>query len=322
MHSIAPFQRPIAGEMQPMITPARIASVLNTLISGFSSPGSKATFRYALRRAADGLGFSQEKVDHLAWHTVTADAFQNLVNDWHEEGLSKATIRLYMWAMRALCQALYIRGMFDQTEYLLLKEVKFPRGRNKVGRGRSIERKYRDALLQDCKEDERVQGVRDAALIAILFGSGMRRAEVVSITVENLALHDGEVNVKVKGGDTVTKYLAAWVIPYLQQWLDLRNAKHGQTGSLFSKISKSGKIGEIPLTGRGLYFLMGERSKRAGLPFLVRPHDARRTLGTNMLTEHGDLIAQRVLGHANLSTTAIYDKRSDNMIKDIMREVN
>ena len=58
----------------------------------------------------------------------------------------------------------------------------------------------------------------------------------------------------------------------------------------------------------------------AGIPFIVRPHDARRTMGTQMIEEHGELVAQRVLKHANLSTTRIYDKRDDSMVKSIFKD--
>ena len=319
-NQLAPFSRDRGRTDLAGISADMIEAVFASFIGGFAA-SSKITMRYSLRRFADDIGFPVEvKVERLPWHTVTASIFHETVTKWNDSELSKSTIRLYMHAIRGLMRALYIRGLYSGDEYHLLREVRLPKGRNRVGRGRAIERQYRDDLLAACMGDDRPQGVRDAAIIALLFGSGMRRAEAASILCENMSLDNAEVNVKVKGGDTVTKYLAAWSIPYIRAWLEIRNAKRGVRGPLFTPIIKGGRISTNAITGRGIYYLLQERSIHAGLPFIVKPHDARRTIGTQMLSDYGDIIAQRVLGHANLSTTAIYDKRSDEVVKNVMRD--
>lgn len=156
----------------------------------------------------------------------------------------------------------------------------------------------------------------------MLFGSGMRRAEAAAIRCEDLNLDEGYVDVVAEGTHRVRKYLAAWALPYLEQWQAARYAKlRARTGYLFSRISKAGKVGETALTGRSVYFLLWQRSEAAGLPFLVKPHDARRTVGTSVIAEHGDIAAQKVLGYASLSTTAIYDMRGEDFKKAIVRNM-
>lgn len=322
MRDITPFNRPSPHAKDVSdITSSTIQALFKSFLSSFSG-SSRVTMRYALRMVANSLGMSEDRpVDELPWHTLTASAVEDVKETLNSSGLSPRTVRLYLQAVRALCRAMYIRGLMRGDDYQLIKEVKMPKGRNRVGRGRAVENKYRDKLIENCIRDERIQGVRDAALIAMFFGSGMRRAEVVSIKCEDLNLNEGEVKVVVKGGDTVFKYLTGWSIPYIRQWVEVRNAKlKNPKGPLFSRIIKSGKVQEAAITGRGAYYLLRERSLSAGLPFIVKPHDARRTMGTLIIAEHGDIIAQRVLGHANLATTAIYDKRSDDVIKTIFRD--
>ena len=316
---LVPFaQNARANAVDP--APGMVAQVVRNFMAGFA-PTSRVTMRYALRRIADdlGMGAAGEQIDGLPWHRVTASELSELLMIWRDT-LDVSTIRLYMHALRGIARACYIHGLMPSAQFVLIKEVKLPRGRNKTGRGRSVEQHYRDALLKSCQEDTRVQGIRDAALIALLFASGIRRAELASVTAENLNLDEGEVKVKVKGGDTAIRYFAAWAIPYLERWLVYRKEQDLYRGPLFCRISKGGKIAEQKLTGRGVFYLLEDRSKRAGLPFLVRPHDGRRTMGTDILTEHGELIAQRILGHADLSTTRIYDKRDSNVVKDILRK--
>jgi integrase/recombinase XerC len=317
MHSLQPFQ------FKPSTLPANIsadqmAQVMREFLAGFA-PNSRITMRYALRRIADDLGISGAsgiKVDHVPWHTVTAAGMSELLFVWRDQ-LDTSTIRLYMHALRGIARACFIRGLMPSEQFALLGQVKLPRGRNKAGRGRSVEQTYKAALFRDCMTDERMQGVRDAALIALFFGSGIRREEAASLLDENLDLDEGELRVRVKGGDYAVRYLAAWSLPYLKAWRDVRRANDLHRGPFMCRIWKGGKLANTALKGRSLFYVLEERSKRAGLPFLVRPHDARRTVGTEMLSNHGELIAQKVLGHADLSTTRIYDKRSDEVVKKI-----
>ncbi|MCF6783706.1 tyrosine-type recombinase/integrase [Stutzerimonas stutzeri] len=317
MNSLQPFQSS-ASALPGHFTSEQMAQVLRDFMAGFA-PSSRITMRYALRRIADDLGFNGSevtKVEHVPWYSIRAAAVSELLFVWRDQ-LEVGTIRLYMHALRGVARACFIRGMMPADEFALLSQVRLPRGRNKVGRGRALEQQYKAALLSDCMNDERIQGVRDAALIALLFGSGIRRAEAASLLDENLDIDEGELKVRVKGGDYVVRYLAAWTIPYLQAWRDVRRSNELHRGPFFSRIWKGGKVTNTAMQGRSLFYLLEERSKRAGLPFLVRPHDARRTVGTEMLSTHGELIAQKVLGHADLSTTRIYDKRSDEVVKRI-----
>lgn len=285
------------------------------------APKSRETIHYALCRVAEGLGINSldADIETLPWHQVTADVFSDLMLSWRGQ-LEAPTIRLYMYALRGITRACYVSGLMPAHQFMLIKEVKFPRGRNRVGRGRSVERDYVDAIFENCRNDERIQGLRDAALFAVIFGTGMRRGEAASIDDEAINLDQAEIQVRVKGNNWDTKHIQAWAITHIHEWRQVRRSEGLHNGPFFTRVLKSGKITSTRLTGRGILYLLEERSKMTGLPFLIRPHDGRRTLGTNMIEEHGELVAQRVLGHADLSTTRIYDKRSDAFIKKLFRD--
>lgn len=320
LRGLVAFQGNAIDIATPETARSALRQVFFNYLAGFA-PTSRVTIRYALSRAAEDLNWapSHGAIDDVPWHQLTASELSALLVHWRNH-LNVSTIRLYMHALRGLARACYIHGLMPSAQYLLLKEVKLPRGRNKAGRGRLVEAAYQSQLLRNCVEDERVQGIRDGAMIALLFASGLRRAELAGLLAENLNLDEGEVKVRAKGGDTVTRYFQAWAVPHLRRWLEYRREHDIYSGPLFTKISKGGKIGDKALTGHGVYYLLDQRSRLAGLPFLVRPHDGRRTLGTGMITEHGELLAQRILGHSDLSTTRIYDKRDDSVIKQIFRD--
>lgn len=318
--NLQPFQQVSSSDhIRAHFTPAMMEQIFREFWSGFA-PRSRVTLRSGLSHLADVLGMQGERVEHLPWHTLTAANLSEALLQWQGH-LEPSTMRLYMHAARGISRACFVRGVMPADQYALIKEVKLPRGRNKVGRGRAVALEYRNKLLHDCATDERVQGVRDAAIVAMLFGSGMRRAEVASVCDEHIDLDEGELTVMVKGGHKTVKYLAAWALPYLEHWRQVRRSQKLVKGPFFGRVSKGGKLFADGFKGggRSIYYLLEERSLRAGLPFLVKPHDARRTFASWAIAEHGELAAQRLLGHADLSTTRLYDKRDEGFLKDIMR---
>lgn len=286
-----------------------------------------ATSRYATRltfkRIAADLGILTEsgRIEDVEWGTITAADFTYLIDLWRErDKIHSTSIRRYLSALRGLAGVCFLNKSMDGDTYARIKMVKFPRGANIGGRGMCVERAYQKALLDNCVNDNRIQGVRDAAMLAILFGTGIRREEAISLTQADIDFVSCEIRVKVKGGNSVSRFLSAWAIPYIKNWLECK-ALHGKGGGhILVGINKSGVISSKKLNGRSVLRLLEERSIKAGLPVLVRPHDARRTMGTEMIKEHGELIAQKVLGHASLDTTRIYDKRGDDVLRKIMSE--
>lgn len=314
------FDNSSAIALIPEVNAERMRRVFRRFMSPFA-PTSRVTVKYALSRVADGLGILSVDgdIETLPWHTITADSFSDLIMGWQSD-LEAPTIRLYMHSLRGLARACYLDGLMTPHQYTLIKEVKLPKGKNKVGRGRAVERHYFQQIMKSCREDERLElGSRDAALFAVIFGTGMRRAEAASIDCHAVNISEAEIRVKTKGNNLTVKYVQAWAIPFIENWMMIRLEKGVRGNALFTRVQKNGVVTDKRLTGRGIMHIMEERSKVAGLPFIVRPHDGRRTVGTQMIQEHGELIAQRVLGHADLSTTRIYDKRDDSIIKQIFR---
>lgn len=301
-----------------------LGGISEQVLRDYFSPQSVVTeraARLALRRMAAELGMLPEsqRIEDVHWHLVTAAHFSELMYIWRET-LGAVSVRRYLSILRGLSRMCFLNNMMSGDAYARIKEVRLPKGANVAGRGMRVERQHQKKLIDSCLADDRVHGVRDAAILAVLFGTGIRRAEAASLKSSDINLVAGEIKVSVKGGNSVVRFLSAWAVPYIKAWIDTRAMLGMTTGYLFVGINRGGRLSDKPLSGEGLMYIFKQRSMKAGLPFVVRPHDARRTMGTEMIEEHGELIAQRVLGHASLDTTRIYDKRTDDVLRNIMTD--
>jgi site-specific recombinase XerD len=174
--------------------------------------------------------------------------------------------------------------------------------------GRSLDVDELRSLFEVCNADPSSAGVRDGALIAVLYCTGMRRNEMVGLTLADYDPKQEAFTIRGKGNKVRPAFLTGDARDRLGQWLEIR----GQSlGPLFVSISKAGTFGAEALRGQSIRFILQSRSKQAGVkPF--SPHSMRRTTATHLL-EHGvDLaIVQKMLGHRHLSTTALYDRRGE-----------
>ena len=155
-----------------------------------------------------------------------------------------------------------------------------------------------------------MKGIRDAAIIAIGLGCGLRRTEIAELEISNIDLDNHLLRVCGKGNKERIVGLNGTVQDYLDHWLRLR----GVSGSAycFTPIGKR----SIILTSRHLndetiYLIVQSRSLKA-IGRAVSTHDLRRTFASHMLDKHVDLNTLRLLlGHSDIRTTQIYDRRDE-----------
>ncbi|MDP2065437.1 MAG: tyrosine recombinase XerC [Burkholderiaceae bacterium] len=157
---------------------------------------------------------------------------------------------------------------------------------------------------------------RDAALVELLYGCGLRVGELVGLDVQPSAegtragrgwidLQAAEVHVVGKGRKPRTVPVGRAAIAAVQGWLALRDqvAAVAQTPALFA-----GQRG-TRLTAQAIWQRLKRRSQQAGLSTPVHPHMLRHSFASHLLQSSGDLRAvQELLGHANISTTQVYTR--------------
>jgi site-specific recombinase XerD len=143
-------------------------------------------------------------------------------------------------------------------------------------------------------------------VLAVLYGCGLRRAELVSLDVADYS--NGVLTVMGKGNRFRLAHVVNEARGFLEAWL--ANRKNANE-PIFVSINKAGRLGTSPLTTQSIYRILNRRASEAGLKPLS-PHDIRRTTATHLLEKGVDLATvQKTLGHKMISTTIIYDKRGE-----------
>lgn len=180
-------------------------------------------------------------------------------------------------------------------------------------RGRALTFGEIMALMAVCTADPSPAGVRDAAIVALLRVAGLRRAEVAGL---DLAAYDRQAErLTVTGKRNKTR-----AIPIedpgargaLADWLHVRGMA---AGPLFTRIDRVAGGGHAVtpdgLTDQAIYYILDERRQQAGVERFT-PHDLRRTFAGDLLDAGADLVtAQKLMGHSNPTTTAGYDRRTE-----------
>ena len=163
------------------------------------------------------------------------------------------------------------------------------------------------------------QGKRDVAMLELLYGSGMRISELISLDLADIHLTMGFVRVFGKGGKERIVPLGKSAITALAAYLD------GARGQLQGKYPKSeaffiNQRGKR-LTRQGCWKLMKEHALKAGIKHELTPHTLRHSFATHLVENGADLRAvQEMLGHADISTTQIYTHISKTRLSEVYKQ--
>jgi integrase/recombinase XerD len=224
------------------------------------------------------------------------------------ERYAPATAKKMMCALRRVFQEARKLGFICGDTYQNLIDLQPIRESNKL-RGRALSLTEISALIKACTDDPTLQGVRDAALIAILRGTGLRRAEVVKLDLKDYQPRTLGLTVRSgKGGKDRTVYLPQGAVGYLKSWLKARGSV---SSALLCPIKKGGEIEYRAMTPQAVLLIVRKRAMEAGISSFS-PHDFRRTFCSDLLDAGVDIVTvQKLAGHSSPVTTARYDRRGE-----------
>jgi site-specific recombinase XerD len=233
--------------------------------------------------------------------------------DCERRQLAPATIRRKLSALSSLFEYLCEHNAVTHNP---VKGVKRPKANNNEGTTPAISEAQARALLEAPPADT-LKGVRDRAILSTLLFHGIRRGELCKLRVRDYQRRDGLLHFRVEGKGEKVRFIP--VAPEAQRLLHayLEAAKHGEDreGPLFRPV-KNPTTGELrkPLHPKSVYQeIVKHYGKAVGITVDVHGfcvHSLRATAATNALTHGADIAkVQEWLGHANVSTTRMYDKR-------------
>ena len=176
-------------------------------------------------------------------------------------------------------------------------------------RGRALAREEISTLLATCNSYNPLD-IRDAAIIAVLRFTGMRRSELVKLELADLDARKSSLLVRrSKGEKTRLVYLPKEGLLLLKQWLSIRGR---EPGALFCRIRRGGHLQLGKMHPDAIWRILQTRSNRANVSSFS-PHDLRRTFCSDLLDAGVDIVTvQKLAGHASPLTTAKYDRRGED----------
>ncbi|MGC9163190.1 MAG: site-specific tyrosine recombinase XerD [Thiomonas sp.] len=216
--------------------------------------------------------------------------------------------RFYRWALRERLRS------DDPTVQLDL-------ARTPARRPRTLSEAQVEALLAapDC---DTALGLRDRAMLELLYASGLRVSELVALPVVRLSLDQGVVQIAGKGGKER-------LVPFgdaAQEWLQryLRSARpallQGRDSPYLFVTARSGQRARetAGMTRQMFWTLIKAYARKAGIDMPLSPHTLRHAFATHLLNHGADLrVVQLLLGHADISTTQIYTHIARERLKTL-----
>jgi len=278
--------------------------------------GSRRTMRLALNAIARMLTNDECDAMSVDWsklryqHTA---AIRAVLMEKH----SPATANRMLCALRRVLKEAFRLGLMSADDYGHAADIKNVRGDSPL-RGRVLKTSEIAALLNQCKNDGDLIGVRDAALIALLSGSGLRRSEMVALNLGDFNPEDSSMLVrKGKGGKSRTVYLPLGAVSALDAWLTVRG---DAPGALICPVRRGDHVEIKRITDQAVMVILRKRATRAGVA-VCSPHDFRRTFVTNLLSAGVDVLTvSRLAGHADPATTQKYDLRPEEAKRQAVQQ--
>jgi site-specific recombinase XerD len=269
------------------------------------APGSRRTMLAGLHTIAALVSNGQHTAETLPWHELD---YQHTaaVRSLLAERYAPATANKLLSALRGVLKEAWRLGLTDAETYQRAADLASVRG-DRLLRGRGLSSGELAALLRVCMDDSTPAGVRDAALIGVLYGAGLRRSEAAALALDDYDAETASLTVLGKGNKERLSY-AAPALAALTDWLLIR----GDTpGPLFCPITRNGTLQLRSLTDQAIYNILQKRAAQAGIP-PFSPHDLRRSFVSDLLDAGADIsTVQHLAGHSRVETTARYDRRGE-----------
>lgn len=233
--------------------------------------------------------------DVCDWRRVDEPRVRDYITRRHRQGAGAPTLERALSAIRSFYKYLLREGAASHNP---AAGVSAPRARRRLPDALDVDRV--SALL-----DMPVKGpldVRDRAMFELMYSSGLRLSETVSLDSSDVNLEDALVRVTGKGAKQRIVPVGRVACEWLRSWLRERPSQAGaEQTALF--VSRRG----TRLTARAVQARLARWARAQGIDRPVHPHMLRHSFASHMLESSGDLRAvQELLGHADISTTQVY----------------
>ncbi|WP_045408619.1 tyrosine recombinase XerC [Vibrio jasicida] len=229
------------------------------------------------------------------WSQVDAGWVRQLAGKGMREGMKASSLATRLSSLRSFFDFLILRGEMSANP---AKGVSAPRKKRPLPKNLDVDEVNQ---LLEVNEDDPL-AVRDRAMMELMYGAGLRLAELVSIDVRHVQLRSGELRVIGKGDKERKVPFSGMATEWVGKWLRVRGglAAPGEPALFVSKLGTR-------ISHRSVQKRMAEWGQKQSVASHISPHKLRHSFATHMLESSNNLRAvQELLGHENISTTQIY----------------
>lgn len=274
------------------------------------------------------LGFAAWMTKHHATRR-TPDRIEHThirayLGSLYERGLSKASAARALASIRSWFKWLARNGHVQQNVASLVSTPRLPKHLPRVP---SIEQLNR--VVDSVSEDAATWPARDKAIVELLYGCGIRNAELTGLNLDDIHWANEAILVRGKGqkqryvplGDAAALALRTYLAERAARLAAIHSEKAAATAALFLSLRLRGLAapgGDARLTTRSVGRIVKRIAILRGLSSDVHPHTLRHAFGTHLLEEGADLRAiQELLGHERLSTTQRYTQMTTAQLTQV-----
>lgn len=262
-------------------------------------------------RDLDALQAYMDEAHLERWSDVTSQDMRQFAARLHRKGLSGRSIQRALSAVRAFYKFLAREQRVEHNPALGVQAPKSPR---KLPQTLDVEQM--DGLLEIPVTD--AVSARDKAMMELIYSSGLRVSELVSVNISDIDFQDASLVVIGKGQKSRMLPVGSKALQAIDRWLSFRGqlATLGEEGLFVS--SRGNRISVRTVEQRMRYW-----GKRLGVTGQVYPHRLRHSFASHVLESSGDLRAvQELLGHSDISTTQIYTHLDFQHLMDVYEQAH
>ncbi len=251
--------------------------------------------------------FASNKCGRSDWTEIEGSDVSDWIYELSEGNLSNATLCRKLSALRVLTKFLLRE---ERIERSFMELVTGPKLRRKMPSSLTIQEVE---VLLEAPDLTTPQGLRDRAILELLYSSGLRVSELCGSLLQQIDIANGAIKVYGKGSKERVVPMGLQAVLALSGYLD-----QGRPGLVKPKTGSACFISNrgTPISRKTVWALVKRYAEAVGIEKPVKPHGLRHSFATHLLTGGADLrVIQELLGHADISTTQIYTTVEAHRVK-------
>jgi integrase/recombinase XerD len=245
------------------------------------------------------------------------------IREMSKSGLGPRSSARHLSSARGWCKFLMREGVLRADPTALAARPRF---------GRKLPRALGESEMLELIEAppaDTLRGLRDRAMLSMMYAAGLRVSELVSLTLGDVDRARGVVSALGKGKKRRLVPLGEVALDHLTAYLSAREA--GVASGTAARSAKAKPVTQLlfpsprggKLTRQAFWKIVGRTARGAGIRGHVHPHQLRHSFATHLLTGGADLRSvQTLLGHANVTTTEIYTHVSQDRVRQAYRKAH